>query len=246
MRRRFLILALATLVFTACASEDARPRSSRLPTPQPTATFFNGGECPSEKSDRLHPKAGCVTTASGSQGTLSIYALVGGDARPRGWRIHLETGESVIDRVLEAGNQFNYPRAIAAIDVNSDGRDEWLIKNTDLASHGTNWQRLELFAVENDDLVPVMLEDEPLWVNVGGPSRLGEGARCDEGGFVLLRVEAENRINTVWSYSERFFEIEGHAAELIDRREGTLRLTDYNDPDLDPYYSVTCGSFVYP
>jgi len=63
---------------------------------------------------------------------------------------------------------------------------------------------------------------------------MGEGARCDDGRFALLRTEPENRRNTLWSYSERVLDIDGSRAHLVKRLEGELRLTDYNDLDLDP------------
>jgi len=172
---------------------------------------------------------------------VTVYAVVDSDSKPVHWRVRYEYGDNVIDHRLNAGNPFSYPRAIAAVDVQGDGTKEWLIKTTDLASHGTNWQRLELFVVELDSVQPVVFEGEPLYLNVGGTSRMGEGARCDGESFVLLRTESEHRQNTVWSFSERMYEIDGSRARYVDRRSGQLQLTDYNDPDLDPYYRFHCG-----
>lgn len=239
-------LAIALCLLAACSSGEEPERAE--PGPFASAPeFVNGGECVPDTTNRLHPKAGCVTTAHGSEGALSVYAIMDRDSRPRVWRINLDTGSVVTDTELEAGNPFSYPRALAAIDVNGDGVEEWLIKAVDLAGHGTNWQRLQIFVVtEDDDLEPVTSEGEPLLVNVGGTSRLGEGARCDGEHFVLLRTEAENRQNTVWSFSERRYEIRGSKALFVDRRDGELHLSDYNDPQLDPYYRITCGEFLYP
>ena len=236
--------AIVLCLLAACSSGAERV----APTPAVSIPeFVNGGDCVPDRTNRLHPKAGCVTTAHGAEGALSVYALIDRDSRPRVWRINLDTGTLVTDNELEAGNPFSYPRALAAIDVNGDGVEEWLIKAVDLAGHGTNWQRLQIFvATEDEDLEPVMSEGEPLYVNVGGTSRLGEGARCDGEHFVLLRTEAENRQNTVWSFSERRFEIRGTEATYVDRRDGELQLSDYNDPQLDPYYRITCGEFLYP
>ena len=236
-------LAMVLLGFLAACSSGETQRG-----PEPTASapeFVNGGECVPD-TEGLHPRAGCVTSAHGGGASLFIYAIVGNDDRPKRWRLRYEADDVEIDQPLEAGNPFSYPRAIGAIDVEGDGAQEWLIKTVDLASHGTNWQRLHLFVHDDDRFVPVRYEGEPLSVNVGGPSRLGEGARCDDGHFVLLRTEAQNRINTVWSFSERFFERKGAHVEFITRREGRLRLTGYNDPDLDPYYQLECGDFLYP
>ncbi len=245
MRR--LIFCLVLLLVGACADQvPQRNRAANGPSPSvPEVDFIGGQKCPGARPDR-DPATGCVTTSQGEQGTLSVYAIVGEDDLPREWRIRLETDQSLIDQVLKAGGRFSYPHAIAPMDVNSDGVEEWLIKNVDLASHGTNWQRLQLLTVEGDKLVPIRLEDEPFHVNVGGPSRMGEGARCDGEHFVLLRTWALDRQNTKWAYSERFYEVEGSAATFVERREGRYEVTDYNDPKIDPYYQVTCGSFVYP
>ena len=207
--------------------------------------FVNGGECAPD-TEGLHPRAGCVTSTHNELATLYVYAIVGRDSRPKRWRVRFEADSMSIDQPLDAGNPFSYPRALAAIDVNGDGVVEWLIKSVDLAGHGTNWQRLEILVVEDESLEPVSFEGQPFYVNVGGISRMGEGARCDGNHFVLLRTEAENRKNTVWSFSERMLEIEGTKAKYVDRRSGELQLSDYNDPQLDPYYEVMCGSFVYP
>ena len=242
MKRLGLWLVALILALAGCSPDEATPSVTATPSPP---RFVNGGDCLPDVDD-LHPRAGCVTSTHTDDSSLFVYALVGKDDRPRGWRFRYRSDGREIDEPLEAGNPFSYPRAIAAIDVNADGIEEWVIKNTDLASHGTNWQRLELFTLLGDELVPVVLDGEPLWVNVGGPSRLGEGARCDDGRFVLLRVWAVNRQNTEWNYSERLYEIEGSKARFIRRREGELTLTDYNDPKLDPYYRLECDGYVYP
>ena len=228
-----------------CACSSAAQREGAEPSPVAALPeFVNGGDCVSDQT--IGPDAGCVTSTHNEDASLFVYAIVGNDSRPKRWRIRLDSDAGMIDESLTAGNPFSYPRALAAIDVNGDGTDEWVIKAVDLAGHGTNWQRLEIFVVEGDDLVPVTLEDELLFVNVGGTSRLGEGARCDGDHFVLLRTEAENRQNTVWSFSERMYEIRGSEATFVDRRDGELQLSDYNDPQLDPYYGITCGEFLYP
>src|SRR5687767_2392616 len=203
---RSLVFVLAAVLWVSCS--DGEP-SHPLPT-RSAPEFVNGGDCVPDTSNRLHPKAGCVTTTHGSSGALSVYAIIGRDSRPRTWRINLDTGSMVTDSELDAGNSFSYPRALAAVDINGDGAEEWLIKAVDLAGHGTNWQRLQIFVPdEEEDLEPVTLDGGPFYVNVGGTSRMGEGARCDGRFFVLLRTEAENRQNTEWSFSERMFRIEG-------------------------------------
>lgn len=229
------------MVLGAC-SESIDLEHSDMPT---AIDFVNGGECPPAPTGDFPGEAGCWSQVGTVRQTLAVYAIVGPDSRPIRWRIRYESGETTIDRALKAGNPFSYPRAIGMVDVDEDGTNEWLIKNVDLAGHGTNWQRLQLF-VTDGDLVPMTHEGDVLYVNVGGTSRMGEGARCEKDRFVLLRTEAQDRQNTMWSYSERVLEIEGAEASLVTRREGKLSLTDYNDPKLDPYYRLECGDLVYP
>ena len=242
---RIVLFLVCMAAISGCSSaEQSRPSSSSTATS--SGEFINGGPCPESDLGGLGDDVGCVTTAHSDDETLFVYAIVDGDSLPKRWRIRYETDASEIDQPLDAGNPFSYPRALAAIDVNDDSTDEWLIKSVDLAGHGTNCQRLQIFIPDDEGLNPVIYEGEPLFANVGGTSRLGEGARCEDGHLVLLRTEAENRINTIWSYSERVLDITGARAEFITRREGRLRLKDYNDPDLDPYYRLECGGFLYP
>ena len=63
---------------------------------------------------------------------------------------------------------------------------------------------------------------------------------------MLLRAEAQDPRNTRWTVSERVFEVEGTAATYAGRREASLSIQGYNDPDLNPYYRVDCDGFTYP
>lgn len=234
------------IVLAACSSNEPEAGSAPSPSPSSSATFINGGHCPPADSGDLPEYAGCVTIASNEEATVTVYAFLDKDSFPTRWMIRYGSGEEMFEDRLDAGNPFSYPRALAAIDVNGDGEDEWLIKNVDLAGHGTNWQRLELLVLEGDRLVPVTVDGELLYVNVAGISRMGEGARCEGGHFFLLRTWALDRQNTTWAYSEREYEIEGSEARLLDRHEGRLHLSDYNDPKLDPYYRLECEGYVYP
>ena len=171
-----------------------------------------------------------------------MYALLDPDDRPASW--HARVGDS--DRLLDAGNRFSYPRALADLDVDDDGNPEWLIKTYDLAGHGTNWQQLGLYVLGTGGIEAVRLEGEPLAVRVGGTSRMGEGATCEDGRLILLRTVAENRQNTRWSYSRTSYRIDGTRARRGVTSRGALRLGGYNDPKLNPYYAIDCDGFSYP
>lgn len=171
-----------------------------------------------------------------------MYASLDPDGRPKSW--HTRVGDT--DQLLDAGNDFSYPRALAELDVDDDGRYEWLIKTYDLAGHGTNWQQLGLYVLASGGIKVVMLEGEPLAVRVGGTSRMGEGATCKGGTLTLLRSVAENRKNKRWSYSRTSYRIDEARAQRGVTTRGVLLLRGYNDPKLDPYYAIDCDGFSYP
>jgi hypothetical protein len=239
------VLAAVAAMSFACSASEPSPRAAPSPTASST-DFISGGPCPPVDVGELPEDAGCVTSAEGSRATLVVYALVDDERIPRSWHIRLETDIGAIDQPLDAGNPYSYPRAIGAADVNGDGFEDWWVKANDLTGHGTPWQRANLFVQVLDSLALVTLEGEPLPINVGGISRLGEGATCRGGHLVLLRAEARNVRNTRWVYSERTYEIDGTRALLIRRTEDVLRLTDYNDPKLDRFYAIRCNGLRYP
>ena len=174
--RRCLIAYLLVMALGACSNpgREARPQASSAPS-SPEPTFVNGGVC-SPAGSGFPSDAGCLTTVNEGDATLSVYALLKGGDKPRAWRIRLDHEGQEIDQPLRAGNEFSYPRAVGASDVDLDGRQEWWIKVLDLAGHGAPWARLNLFFVGDDALIPLSSGGEPLAINYGGISRFGEGA----------------------------------------------------------------------
>ena len=195
--------------------------------------------------------AGCVTAVQGdtdddgSEDTLLVYARTGPDRVPRSWRLRVQSQDRVIDRPLDAGTEFSYPRAVGSADVDGDGRDEWFVKTLDLSGHGTAWLQLSLFMVRHGRISTVEYEGQPMALRVGGVSRTGEGVGCENGHLMLKRAEAGNVRNTRWNTSTRLFALEGGRARLIDRSIDALRVEDYNDPALDAFYSLDCAGLSY-
>jgi hypothetical protein len=245
--RRSLIASLFVVVLGACSDPGSGARPQPSPAPSPSdETFVNGGACSPVSGSGFPSDAGCLTTVNEGDATLSVYALLNEDAKPRSWRIRLSSDEREIDQSLRAGNEFSYPRAVGASDVDGDGRNEWWVKVLDLAGHGAPWARLNLFFTGDDALIPLNSGDEPFPINYGGISRFGEGATCRDDALVLLRAEAQNPRNTRWTVSERSFDLDDTTATLTGRREASLSIQGYNDPDLNPYYRVDCNGFTYP
>ena len=156
----------------------------------------------------------------------------------------MEDGRDPLDQRLLAGTATSYPRAVGGADIDGDGRDEWFVKVLNLAGHGATWGVLNAF-VFDEHFQTITLDGEPMLLNVGGISRMGEGISCSEGFLVQLRAEARNRRNTNWDTSARYFSVEDAEATLEDREEGVLELSDYNDPDLNRYYELNCYELHY-
>jgi len=244
-----LVAVAGSLLHTACATTPRRHDSATDQRPSPTisqAVFVNGGDCSQAQGDELPSDAGCVTQVMAEDESLTVYAILGKDDRPRSWHVRLESSTDRIDQVLRAGNDFSYPRALGASDIDHDGDMEWWIKVADYTSHGAPWSGANLFFRDRNTLLAVSSEGQPLVINMGGIARMGEGAACRGGRLVVLRAEALNRANTRWRVSERTFVLDGHRARLVGRERDVLAITDYNDPALDPYYRIDCEAFVYP
>jgi len=244
-RGLLLCLLLALVLLGACS--QAEPQASPRPQPLPT-DFTNGGECEPLELERLPSDAGCATEVTGdadgdgSTDTLTLYARIGEDLRPRSWHMRLMTSDATSDQELDAGTNFSYPRAIGSADVNDDGRFEFFVKTLDLSGHGTAWKQLNLFVFQDSKLAIVTNEGDPLALRIGGITRMGEGVACPEHRLALLRAEAQNIRNTRWDTSARIFTLQGTKARFVERIPEALTLSDYNDPALDRYYQLNCDS----
>lgn len=232
-------------MLASCSSGRRAAEPAATPSPAADPEFINGGECPPSSHEELPSDAGCVSSVVEGDESLLVYALLDRAAKPRLWRLRFASGERSLDRRLRAGNVTSYPRALGATDVDADGTPEWWVKVADYASHGAAWAGLNLFVFTGDALEPVTHEGEPLTINVGGISRLGEGATCRDGRLVALRVWARDRQNTRWWISERTFELDGTRARLIDRRRRPLEIETYSDPRLAHNYRVECDGKTF-
>ena len=253
MARTALVPLLLGSLFVACTPGDGGSppptHETEAASPSPTrAAFVNGGDCTAEEIPGvdLESPAGCISSITENGETLLVYAVLDGDSRPRSWRIHLTTDEGDLDQQLPAGNAFSYPRAVGSANVVGDERPEWWVKVKDYTSHGAPWSALHLFVSKARSLEPVRVQDEPLNINYGGTSRLGEGAHCRPGALTLMRAVARNPRNTRWEISERRYLLQGAKAALDTRKEGVLFIKGYNDPDLDPYFHVRCQGLEIP
>lgn len=244
LRAALLTLAVA-LVAAACAGDEG-PREPAARVPEAAdPEFINGGECPASRHEDLPAAAGCVSTVVNGDETLRVYAVLDEEAKPRAWRVRLDGGGRDVDQRLRAGNVASYPRAVGVTDLDDDGVPEWWVKTADYASHGAPWAGLSLFVADGSALARVTYDGEPLTINFGGISRLGEGAACRDGHLVTLRAWTLDRQNRHWKVSERRFRLAGATARLVDKKRYSLDVESYTDPDLQRNYRVECDGSTF-
>lgn len=248
-RRLAIAWAVAcTILLSACSrgSGGAPGAGAAAPSPSPSRSgasepdFFSGGRCPRSPYPELPAEAGCVTSAVEGDERLLVYALLGRGDKPRAWRARLVGAGDELDQRLRQSNVWSYPRALGATDVDHDGGLEWWIKVADYGSHGAAWGGLNVYVLARGALRPVTFEGEPLTVDFGGITRLGQGAVCRDGELVVLRAWARDRRNTRWWVSERRLELDGRRAHFLGRTQRSLVVDSYVDPDLVRNYRVEC------
>jgi len=245
--RASLIVLMVAASLVGCSGTE---REGTPPVGIPRK-MVNGEPCP-PAGPSLPTTAGCATSVAGDfdgdgeDDRATIYAELDDDLLPRSWRLQVlnDTGER-IDRALDAGSRFSYPRVVGHADVQGDGRDELFVKVGDQLYHSGATRVLNMFVFDGDELVPVTNRGATLAIRVGGIWRFAEGAECRRGRLVLLRAETRNTTNTRWWSSERYYTLEGTRARLAERGEDVFRIPQYYDPALDRFFELNCGDLSF-
>ena len=245
--RACLTVLLVVMVIAACSDEQ---RAVTEPV-QIQGEMINGEPCPSAGPSLPKP-SGCETSVTGDfdgdgeEDRATVYAEVDEDLLPQLWRLRvlMDTGEP-IDRPLDAGSRFSYPRVVGRADVQNDGRDELFLKVGDQLYHSGATRVLSMFVLDGDEMVPVTRGGARLAIRVGGIWRFAEGAECRRGRLVLIRAETRNTSNTKWWFSERDYTLEGSRVGLVERREDVFRIPQYYDSALDPFFELNCGDLTF-
>ncbi len=248
MRSRIYLAVLGIAVVIAACSDE--PRVATEPAGVPRA-MINGEPCP-PAGPSLPARSGCATSAAGDfdgdgeDDHASVYATVDDGLMPQSWRLRvlLDSGER-IDRAVDAGTRFSYPRALGGADVQGDGADELFVKVGDQLYHSGATRVLNMYVLDGDEVVPVTRGGVPLAIRVGGIWRFAEGAECRRGRLALLRTESRNTSNTRWWYSERYYALEDSRARIVERREDVFEIPQYYDPLLDPFFELNCGDLSF-
>lgn len=267
--RWIVLVSVVAVLAPACASDGSTTSgevrsTSRAPSASPSPRqhlFVSGEPCETDESGLFGDPVGCVTRARGdfdddvAEEELAVYARVDAEGFPASWHIALVDGNSVSStRKVPTAAEVSYPAVIGATDFDGDGDDEAMVSVAQHPLHGIVGQDLALFAVGSDDRVHrIALEDgSPFKMTSFNIARLGEGARCedvagdDRREVIVTRLWSVDRQNKVWKWSERRYAWRGNALRYIGRVTGKLRVTDYNDPKLDPYFYVACDEVHVP
>lgn len=271
MRRIALTSVVAFLLLAGCAS-DGRTRSGgatpRSPSPEPSSSpsprnhlFVSGEACAVDETGVFGEGTGCVTRAGGAfdddpnDEEIAVYARLDADGFPASWHIALvEDGALSSSRRLPVPGEVTYPAVIGATDFDGDGEDEAMVSVVQHPLHGVVGQDLALFLVERNERVKrvTLADGTPFKMTSFNIGRLGEGARCEDldadgrREVVVTRLWSIDRQNRVWRWSERRYAWAGHTLRYLGRGTGKLRVSDYNDPKLDPYFYVACDHVHVP
>ena len=246
-------------------ADKLEPGSADTPavaaSPSVRSNLFSSSEpCPKEAGGTLGHQVGCISRATGSfdddptDEELVVYAELDPEGFPASWHIALvDDGRVDARRYLQEASEITYPTVVGATDFDRGGNDEALVSVALHPLHGVVGQDLALFSVTDDGRIHRAAADGAAWTltsfNIG---RLGEGARCEDvtgdgrREVIATRLWSVDRQNRVWRWSERRYEWVGHDVRYIGRKTGRLRVSGYNDPDLDPYFYVRCDDVHVP
>ena len=245
------------LAASAC-SERGQVAATTTPSPVlASPSVVEGAPCPLAPPDLGLPEgAVCASSASGTfeEGKplqkLSVYAFADEDGLPVEWHLHVTRDGDAIDKPVNIGSLWSYPRVIGVADADDDGLDEAFVNVLTHTGHGGQTHELTIFGVERGRIFRVLADGVPLLFPVGGVSTFGEGAECrdvDFDGkpeFLLLRVDYV--FSPVQRLSERVYKWVHRHLEFVRRNRGRMAKTGYLDPLLWRYYSLRCRDFVPP
>lgn len=262
-----VILVLISLP-VGCVDRAPEGEAGSPPIPSPTSSssvrsniFTSEDPCPPDDSATFGDDAGCVSSATGAfdgapgDEELVVYARLDANGFPRSWHIAaVSEGRVTSRRYLQAANDITYPRVIGATDFDRDGDDEALVSVVHHPLHGVVAQDLALFVLGSDQRIVRLSSEggEEFKLTSFNIGRLGEGARCEDidgderRELILTRLWSVDRQNRVWKSSERRYEWVGNKVRFVGRKTGTLRVSGYNDPALDPYFYVRCDEVHVP
>ena len=260
---RTLAMVLLCLIAPACQQSDPEGVPTAAPSPSPATpeAYYGGGDpCPDIKDG-----IGCRSSASGDfdgdgeADELRVEAVTGDDGFPSSWRLFATfasgrdvearggwwTEQSVGAPPESADWWIGYPAAVAAFDVDGDGRDEGFVKIVEHVLHGGSVPDHSLFRVKGGRLKP--LEDENgnrFEFVVGGLPSYGGGLRCrdrvgDEA-RELITVRVENAVYPTPRWKRSVYVFRGDRLFRVGRSTGTMKRQGFPDPKIDAFYKLRC------
>lgn len=264
MARRRLVAVAATLsvVISGCFSTfDTETEDRAEPIEQPLAESsaapqVDGAPCEPAPAD-MPADSGCLTRTigdfdgDGAPDDLAVYASLDDGSLPISWRARIDLGSGeTITEALKIGSVFSYPTVLGAEDADGDGADEAFLKTKTHLYHSGAIYEVGIFKLGPSRFFQVHESGSPLNFQIGAISYFSQGAECrdvDFDGkpeFVLLAVDGV--INDVQKWNERIYGWRGDSLVFLQRKEGKMAKTGYNDPMLRRFYGIRCFTFDPP
>ncbi|MGH2554364.1 MAG: hypothetical protein ACRDHO_01415 [Actinomycetota bacterium] len=137
-----------------------------------------------------------------------------------------------------------YPRALAVINANGDGRAEALVR----LGGGADNDQLTMVIVTDSRIGEVRVKGgDPFHFRVGGSFLVGSGAECsNQPGraprFLVLSASSEDGKRFTWT--ERSFVWNGTEVVPQGGRKGVLTYQGDDDPRLHRFWRLKCGDVV--
>lgn len=248
-----VLLSVGALI--SCTGEDRTPSLAGTASPSPTPAIIDGEPCPPPPADLdLGPNVGCVSETAGTfelheEGeTFIVYALVDERRLPTEWHLRVtRRSREALDEKVAIGSDASYPLVLGAEDSDGRGLDEVFVKLLTHSYHSGKTHEVGIFGIRDGHFFQVEADGVPLLFQVGGVSVFGQGAECrdvDADGtpeFLLLHIDGV--VGDVQKWTERTYRWRDRSLVLVEREEGRMAKTGYQDPLLWRYYSLRCLSF---
>jgi hypothetical protein len=207
----------------------------------------------------LGQPAGCVTSVTadldgdGRADRFSVYARLDSKDMPQSWQALAFLSRSrapTADASVPTGQgvSYVYPRAMAAVDADGDGRAEAFVKLSAILYHGGGQKILGMYKVEGTEVVPVSVRGQRRLVfPIGGIGGYGDGAECVErsGAPLFVIRHIQRKPPSTWVWLERQYRWDGAELVLERIRRGTYPGTIYiSDEPVHHFYELRCGPLL--
>lgn len=207
------------------------------PSPPP---FADGDPCPHASYPDVPSGAGCLTVAAGDfdgdgvTDRFLVYAYpLDANRMPLGWHlVSILSGSGVRDAGVVSGSHEPTPlRALGAVDLNGDGRDEVLVRGAAITTRVTYFAAVYLFKAGAWRLAEYADGHTRLALAAGGTAMTGVGGRCvGSGSKRWLVLDDIFTRGGAFHWTERWYRWEESDVRLDHVRHGSIALEGGTSP----------------